>query len=172
MNQKRSSTTIGQPVPELPVADVEKAQQYYRDVLGFEIGWLDPGKRSAPSHAERRSSSSEGGKNRLSLRFIGYSRQISTPHMRSCDHPARRLWSRWRKSRGVCGSSRPRTWTETASTFTATERCIVRSLPSAQWTIASWTGVNLFTRRRGGAETRRTPFALRVSAAPREKLSI
>jgi predicted enzyme related to lactoylglutathione lyase len=37
-------TTIGQPVPEPPVIDVEHAQQYYRDVLGFEIGWLDPGK--------------------------------------------------------------------------------------------------------------------------------
>ena len=36
--------TIAQPVPELPVADVEKAQEYYRDVLGFEIGWLQPGK--------------------------------------------------------------------------------------------------------------------------------
>jgi predicted enzyme related to lactoylglutathione lyase len=36
-------TTIGPPVPELPVADVERAQQYYRDVLGFEIGWLQPG---------------------------------------------------------------------------------------------------------------------------------
>ncbi len=35
---------IGQPVPELPVADVERAQQHYRDALGFEIGWLDPGK--------------------------------------------------------------------------------------------------------------------------------
>ncbi len=44
MNQKQSLTTIGQPVPELPVADVEQAQHYYRDVLGFEIGWLDPGK--------------------------------------------------------------------------------------------------------------------------------
>src|SRR4029077_20988738 len=43
MNQKESLTTIGQRVPELPVADVEKAQQYYRDVLGFEIGWLYPG---------------------------------------------------------------------------------------------------------------------------------
>jgi predicted enzyme related to lactoylglutathione lyase len=31
-------------VPELPVADVERAQQHYRDALGFEIGWLDPGK--------------------------------------------------------------------------------------------------------------------------------
>ena len=44
MNQKESLTTIGQPVPELPVADVEQAQQHYRDVLGFEIGWLYPGK--------------------------------------------------------------------------------------------------------------------------------
>jgi uncharacterized glyoxalase superfamily protein PhnB len=34
----------GQPVPELPVADVEQAQAYYRDVLGFEVNWLDPGK--------------------------------------------------------------------------------------------------------------------------------
>ena len=43
MNHK-TLTTIGQPVPELPVEDVEKAQQYYRDVLGFDIGWLYPGK--------------------------------------------------------------------------------------------------------------------------------
>src|SRR5882757_9388422 len=37
-------SSIGRPVPELPVADVERAQQHYRDVLGFEIGWLYPGK--------------------------------------------------------------------------------------------------------------------------------
>jgi uncharacterized glyoxalase superfamily protein PhnB len=37
-------STIDRPVPELPVADVERAQQYYRDTLGFEIGWLYPGK--------------------------------------------------------------------------------------------------------------------------------
>jgi uncharacterized glyoxalase superfamily protein PhnB len=36
--------SIGGLVPELPVADVERAQQYYRDTLGFEIGWLYPGK--------------------------------------------------------------------------------------------------------------------------------
>jgi uncharacterized glyoxalase superfamily protein PhnB len=35
---------IGSPVPELPVIDVERAQQHYRDVFGFEIGWLTPGK--------------------------------------------------------------------------------------------------------------------------------
>ena len=40
-------------VPELPVTDVERAQQYYRDTLGFEIGWLDPGKGiGAVSHGD------------------------------------------------------------------------------------------------------------------------
>lgn len=43
MNVK-DALSIGQPVPELPVADVERAQQHYRDALGFEIGWLYPGK--------------------------------------------------------------------------------------------------------------------------------
>jgi catechol 2,3-dioxygenase-like lactoylglutathione lyase family enzyme len=41
---KEKLTVIGHPVPELPVADVERAQQHYRDVLGFEIGWLEPDK--------------------------------------------------------------------------------------------------------------------------------
>lgn len=41
-NQKPNS--ISQPVAELPVADVERAQQHYRDALGFTIGWLYPGK--------------------------------------------------------------------------------------------------------------------------------
>jgi predicted enzyme related to lactoylglutathione lyase len=36
--------SIGPPVPELPVADVERAQRHYRDALGFEIGWLEPDK--------------------------------------------------------------------------------------------------------------------------------
>ena len=40
MSTKQSLTSIGQPVPELPVTDVERAQQHYRDALGFEIGWL------------------------------------------------------------------------------------------------------------------------------------
>ena len=43
MTTKQSLTTIAQPVPELPVADVERVQQHYRDAFGFEIGWLDPG---------------------------------------------------------------------------------------------------------------------------------
>lgn len=36
-------TIFGRPTPELPVEDVERAQQHYRDALGFEIGWLYPG---------------------------------------------------------------------------------------------------------------------------------
>ena len=42
MSGKQSLTSIGQLVPELPVVDVIRAQQHYRDALGFEIGWLDP----------------------------------------------------------------------------------------------------------------------------------
>jgi uncharacterized glyoxalase superfamily protein PhnB len=44
VDAKAKMSLIGQPVPELPVADVERAQQHYRDALGFEIGWLYPGK--------------------------------------------------------------------------------------------------------------------------------
>jgi predicted enzyme related to lactoylglutathione lyase len=43
VSAKESLTSIGHPVPELPVEDVERAQQHYRDVLGFKIAWLDPG---------------------------------------------------------------------------------------------------------------------------------
>jgi uncharacterized glyoxalase superfamily protein PhnB len=44
VDAKEKMTLIGKPVPELPVADVERAQQHYRDALGFEIGWLYPDK--------------------------------------------------------------------------------------------------------------------------------
>ncbi len=44
MSAKDPLTSIGHPVPELPVEDVERAQQHYRDALGFEIAWLYPGK--------------------------------------------------------------------------------------------------------------------------------
>jgi predicted enzyme related to lactoylglutathione lyase len=49
VSRKQSLTSIGQPVPELPVTDVERAQQHYRDALGFEIGWLYPGEIGAVS---------------------------------------------------------------------------------------------------------------------------
>jgi predicted enzyme related to lactoylglutathione lyase len=40
VNQKALRTTFAHPTPELPVEDVERAQQHYRDALGFEIRWL------------------------------------------------------------------------------------------------------------------------------------
>ncbi len=39
-------------MPELPVADVERAQRHYRDALGFEIGWLHPGEIGAVSRGK------------------------------------------------------------------------------------------------------------------------
>lgn len=44
MSQSESATTFGPPVPELPVTDVERAQQHYRDALGFKIAWLSSGR--------------------------------------------------------------------------------------------------------------------------------
>jgi uncharacterized glyoxalase superfamily protein PhnB len=53
MSVKEKMSAIGKPVPELPVADVERAQQHYRDAFGFEIGWLYPGKEiGAVSHSD------------------------------------------------------------------------------------------------------------------------
>lgn len=43
MSGNRQPTAFGPPVPELPVADVERAQRHYHDVLGFTVGWLYPG---------------------------------------------------------------------------------------------------------------------------------
>ncbi len=37
-------TKLAQPVAELPVEDVEKAQAYYVEKLGFYIAWLDDSK--------------------------------------------------------------------------------------------------------------------------------
>jgi predicted enzyme related to lactoylglutathione lyase len=53
MRAKEKMTSLGPPVPELPVADVERAQQHYRDTLGCEIGWLEPDKGiGAVSHGD------------------------------------------------------------------------------------------------------------------------
>ena len=44
MSSMEPLAKFSHPTPELPVEDVERAQQHYRDVLGFKIGWLYPGK--------------------------------------------------------------------------------------------------------------------------------
>ncbi len=43
VSAKRELSSMGQPVPELPVADVKRSQQHDRDAPGFEIGGLYPG---------------------------------------------------------------------------------------------------------------------------------
>lgn len=44
---------LHQPVPELPVSDVSKAQEYYRDIFGCKIEWRYPGGDiGAVSHGE------------------------------------------------------------------------------------------------------------------------
>jgi uncharacterized glyoxalase superfamily protein PhnB len=43
MSSMKPLTRFSHPTPELPVEDVERAQQHYRDVFGFKIGWLYPG---------------------------------------------------------------------------------------------------------------------------------
>jgi uncharacterized glyoxalase superfamily protein PhnB len=42
VDAKEKTNSMGRPVPELPVADVERAQQHYHDAFGFDIGWLYP----------------------------------------------------------------------------------------------------------------------------------
>ncbi len=43
MSSLPQKSPLGPPVAELPVVDVERAQQHYRDALGFEVGWLYTG---------------------------------------------------------------------------------------------------------------------------------
>ena len=45
--------TLSQPSPELKVPDVPAAQAYYRDHMGFEVGWYnEDGKIGAVSHGD------------------------------------------------------------------------------------------------------------------------
>ena len=52
MSRTPPLTSIAPPVPELPVIDVERAQQHYRDALGFEVGWLYDGEIGSVSRGE------------------------------------------------------------------------------------------------------------------------
>jgi predicted enzyme related to lactoylglutathione lyase len=45
MTIKEKMTAIGPPVPELPVVDVERAQEHYKNALGFDVAWLYPDKQ-------------------------------------------------------------------------------------------------------------------------------
>ncbi len=83
MGAKEKTNSIGQPVPELPVADVERAQQHYRDVLGFEIDGFIQAKRLGLSHAVRWRYSFGRDDRRSNLRFTGCSLKISMRRTRN-----------------------------------------------------------------------------------------
>jgi hypothetical protein len=84
MGTKEKMSLIGRPVPELPVADVERAQQHYRDALGFEIGWLYPDKGiGAVSRADAARYSFARERRRSTLPFTGYSLKILMHHTKS-----------------------------------------------------------------------------------------
>jgi len=83
MGSNEKMHSIGQPVPELPVADVERAQQHYRDALGFEIGWLYPGKEIGPCHAVMWRYSFVRGSRRSNLPFTGCSLKTSMRRTRN-----------------------------------------------------------------------------------------
>ena len=90
MNKKTLRSTFSHPTPELPVMDVERAQQHYHHSLGFEIGWLTPEKEIG---AMKSLFSSGEGTNLSSPPFIGYLQQISMPHTPNCNPLAHELLS-------------------------------------------------------------------------------
>jgi len=92
MKAIKPRTSLSAPVAQLPVAQVERAQRYSRDTLGFEINGLEPDK----------------GIGAVLLQPIG-----------KWIRAARRSPSRSSGSLGACDSSRSRISTETASTSTA-----------------------------------------------------
>ena len=120
MNQEQLRTTLAPPVPELPVEDVERAQQHYRDALGFKIGWLYPGGDigavSRPPVAiffRKRDRPFEPAS--------GYLRRTSTRLTTNSARAVHESLNLSRRSRGVCASSLWKISMETASIFTATD---------------------------------------------------
>jgi len=84
MSTKEKLSSLGHPVPELPVADVERAQQHYRDAFGFEIGGFTQTKKLGPCRATVWRYSFARGSRRSNLPFTGYSLKISMQRIRNC----------------------------------------------------------------------------------------
>ena len=101
MSTKVKMTSIGQLVPELPVADVERAQQHYRDALGFEIGWLYPGRRLGLCHAVRWRYFFGKGYRPSNRPFTGCSLTTSMRRTENCGRQVRTSWNPLKKSLGT-----------------------------------------------------------------------
>src|SRR5690242_8428488 len=75
----------------------------------------------ALSRAMKPSFSSADENAPLNLQFTGYSRRRSTQLIKNCVGEEHESLNLWRRSRGVCGSSRWKMSMETGSIFTVTE---------------------------------------------------
>src|SRR5437868_15454696 len=76
---------------------------------------------SVPSRATTSRLSFAEEANHSNLLFTGYLRRTSTRLTRNCARGARESLNLWRRSPGVCASSRWKISMETASIFTATD---------------------------------------------------
>ena len=128
MGTKEKMNSIGKPVPELPVADVERAQQHYRDALGFEIGWLYPGNEiGAVSRGDvaiffrKRKPPFEPAVHWVFAEDIDATYQELKSLVRTS-------WIPWKKSLGDYDSSPYRIWTGIFFISTMTER-----MPHSIW---------------------------------------
>lgn len=120
MGQRGLKTTFGHPTPELPVADVERAQQHYRDVLGFEIDWLSTGKQIGAVSRDKVAIFFRRRSRPFEPSVHWYLRRTSMPRTTSCARSAHESSSPWTTSPGVCVNSPWKTWMATASIFIAT----------------------------------------------------
>ena len=72
---------LSQPTPELSVPDVRLAQEYYRDVFGFEIAWYnEDGKIGAVAHGECSIFFREDGEDHAPSTFWVFSEDVDSLH--------------------------------------------------------------------------------------------
>lgn len=123
---KKPLTHIGQPVAELPVQDVVRAQAHYRDRLGFTVEWLYPGEEiGAVSRGEavvflrRRAQTFEPTVHWIFAR-------TSRPPTANSPTSAPASSTRWKPNPGARPSSPSRTSTATGFTFTTAD-------PATRW---------------------------------------
>jgi predicted enzyme related to lactoylglutathione lyase len=121
VSQNQLRTTFAHPTPELPVEDVERAQQHYRDALGFEIGWLYPGgdigavsRDHVAIFFRRRERPFEPA-----VHWV-FAAEIDATYEELRSRGAR-IVEPLERSPGACASSRWKISMETASIFTATD---------------------------------------------------
>jgi hypothetical protein len=112
-------THFPQAVPEIPVSNVDKAAEYYVNVLGFSFDWgNDDGGIGGISQGDCRMfltnapfRTVHGPKGPVIVWLNLNSKQESTNCSSAGKILERRLSRQWRTNRGICVSSGSRIWT-------------------------------------------------------------